>query len=484
MKIPIEIQSYLSNNELDEKGIYFLELQSTGEVMSLGNSADLLIATPVIGDKIDQYLPVLVGVFPVVNSFNLPNIQLRHGQFFDIHILKKEDSVWIILKEVSKKIEHLITQIAQNNELTKTQFQLLEALEYLVFKKNENGIFIPISEFPYWVSELEDSHINFEEVEIEDVFPFLSFFVDSCKQTQISEVSKQTYSGIWTQSKVNGEEIHLNAWSFQVLDDAYILIHSVDFGYNTQNNIIQLARENSLAYEQLQKTKQELQDLLILKDKFVSIVSHDFRSPLSSIYDGLSFLVKDLKNDEKFDSDNFEIVQQVQKEVVRLLDYNDKLYNWTKMNLNTIETHKVDVDLVLLMSDFEQNFEKRLQEKNLRLNVEIVDDVIVCTDEVLLNQVISNIMDNAIKFSQEGASIDLILNHEYLEIKDYGVGIPEPKIEEIIKGYSLKSTNGTKGEVGTGLGLNIVTRIINELNFRLDIKSIEGEGTSFRIIFA
>ena len=263
----------------------------------------------------------------------------------------------------------------------------------------------------------------------------------------------------------------------------YLLIHPVNVGPSAQLNVIQMARENSLAYEQLNKTKEQLQELVQLKDQFVSIVSHDFRSPISTLTDGISFLLEDLSKTKTFDDSHREIIVQIKNELIRLLNYNDKLYNWTKLNLGSIELNITTVSIDLLVSTLNGQFDKRLNEKNIRMNLLVHHHVELETDYVLLNQAISNLIDNAIKFSREKGEIVIEIDKHFLKISDRGIGMSPSKIEEIKRGYSLKSASGTKGEAGSGLGLSIVTRILKTLNFKFDIQSEINKGTTFMISF-
>lgn len=483
MDIPKHISQYLNKNDLEKDKLYSVVTDIDGAVKDIGNVSDIVLAKPIIGKRIDEYLPVFLDVFPIKENLYLPNMRLTHGGMFNIHLILNKIDVWIFFEDVEMKIEAFKSKIIELKALHKREFQLLEAIGYLVLKKIGKSGYEVISKYPAWLYQLLTHKDDLVLHGVVEVFPFLDFFITMSDEEHINEEIKQNYSGIWTQSTNDGGEIHLNAWIFQIHDDSYLLIDRVESTVSSEQNIIQLARENSLAYEQLRKAKLELQDLVILKDKFVSIVSHDFRSPLSSIYDGIDFLNVDLDVGSVVDDDHRDIVSHLKSEISRLLDYNNKLYNWTKMNLENIEINETTFEMVLVLSDLSLKFDKRLKSKELKIKVDIVDDAMVKSDYVLLNQAISNIIDNAIKFSPHGSMITLQLTRNYLSIQDEGCGISEEKIEEILKGYNLKSTKGTNGEIGTGLGLNIVTRIISTLGFSLSIESDENIGTKFIISF-
>jgi signal transduction histidine kinase len=106
-------------------------------------------------------------------------------------------------------------------------------------------------------------------------------------------------------------------------------------------------------------------------------------------------------------------------------------------------------------------------------------------DETLLGQALNNLVGNAVKFTPEGGVITLgsILNKDSYDIfvSDTGVGMPESVSRKLFEGFTRKSTMGTYGEKGTGLGLGIVKKILEAHNFSIRVESEEGKGTKFII---
>lgn len=472
MKFPENIEKYLQENGIGKNSLYYLVTSTNGEIEDVGNSKVISISAPVKGELIANVMPVFEGFFPLKEQLYLPNIQLFHHRYFNIYLVPLKDKIWILIDEVTQKVNRLKQKAFNDNEKINNELQLLTALDFFVLKEKAVNVYEPVLPIPGWASNSING--STEQINLNDAFPFLAFYSEQKENHTL-------FTGVWTQIINGGIETHLKAWFVPVLNDWFLLIQPANA--EKDNNIIQLARENTLAYEQLKKTKAQLQELVKLKDEFVNIVSHDLRSPISTLTDGISFLLEDLDGTKSFDSSHREIIEQVREELVRLLDYNNKLYNWTKLNLDSIELNVTKVSLDLLLTNLNGKFDKRLNEKNIRLILTIYHHVEIQTDYVLLNQAISNLVDNAIKFSKVGSDVKLVVNEHSLMVVDQGVGIPEEKIDEIMKGYSLKSSQGTSGEKGTGLGLNIVTRIIKTLNYNLEIKSEIGKGTTFIISF-
>ncbi|MBN2806699.1 MAG: HAMP domain-containing histidine kinase [Prolixibacteraceae bacterium] len=473
MTFPDDVTSYLKEHHLSNGSLFYVVTTTDGLLEQLGNLEEILPFTVLAGEAIASFLPVFTGLFPVKEALYLPNIHLFNEQYFHIFLFPRKKETWIFLKDVSKQIQQMRTQIAQAGHGTANSFALLERLDYLVLKKVETFNYLALTFPQSWMNEFFGKLPV--SINLEDEFPFLAFFAQQDGHAH--------YSGIWSQTGYNGQEFHLNAWAIDLNHQQFLLLQPVASEASNDQSIIQLARENRLAYEQLKKTKEQLQELVILKDQFVSIVSHDLRSPISTLTDGVSLLLDDLNAAKPFDESHREIIEQVRFELIRLLNYNNKLYNWVKLNMESIELNLTRVPLDLMLANLNGQFDSRLNEKKLRLKLLVNHHVELETDYVLLSQALANLLDNAIKFSYPGNEIIMELNEHSLRMTDRGTGMTKAKIEELLKGYSLKSTSGTSGETGTGLGLSIVVRIIKNLNLTLNIESETGGGTSFIISF-
>ncbi|MFA9389579.1 MAG: sensor histidine kinase [Prolixibacteraceae bacterium] len=475
MNFPVSIDKFLQKNGIAKFNLHYLVTSNDGVIVDVGNSMEILISSPLCGHKVAELIPVFEGVFPVESTVYLPNMQLFHHNYYNLYLLPHKNKVWILMNNVSDQVQKVKQGTELKDEDPAIGFSILESLDYFVLKEIDGHRYKPVTAYLDWTNALFE--VQTETIDLEDSFPFLSFFVEHAEETQ------NQCSGVWTQSTLSGDEIHLNAWIKKFEQETYLVIQAVKIDSQNQNNIIQLARENSLAYEQLNKTKEQLQELVILKDQFVSIVSHDLRSPISTLADGVSFILDDLSAAKPFDDTHREIVVQVRAELIRLLDYNNKLYNWTKLNLDSIELNLSEVSLDLMVANLNGQFDARLIEKNIKMILLVNAHVELNTDYVLFHQAVSNLIDNAIKFSHPNSEIHIVVDAESISIKDFGTGLSKDKIEEIKKGHSLKSSLGTGGEQGTGLGLSIVSRIIKTLGFKLNIVSKINEGTTFIITF-
>jgi signal transduction histidine kinase len=126
--------------------------------------------------------------------------------------------------------------------------------------------------------------------------------------------------------------------------------------------------------------------------------------------------------------------------------------------------------------------ENLINEKNLKIEHNLKEDIVVYADKNMINTVIRNLLTNAIKFTENGGiSIEISANRSQTQIvlKDTGVGIATNKLETLFKIGGMKSTQGTRGESGTGLGLILCKEFIEKNGGSIFAKSEAGKGSTF-----
>ncbi len=251
---------------------------------------------------------------------------------------------------------------------------------------------------------------------------------------------------------------------------------------NPQNQIDKI---NSISCipdcEHVKLTQQQLQDLLKQQDQFVNLISHDFRSPLSTLIEGVDIVHANLKS--KFELNEFDevIMEQLKEELVQLLLYTNKLHDWAKLDTKADPSQFEEFTFSQVIASIENLFLGALMEKKIDLIKDFNPDLKYYTDRRLFSLVIHHLFDNSIKFSANGGTIKISANQEYVQIADNGEGIILEKLEQIKKGYLTKNRKLFGKGIGPGLGLNIVLRILRSLHYTCEIQSEVGIGTSFTI---
>lgn len=214
--------------------------------------------------------------------------------------------------------------------------------------------------------------------------------------------------------------------------------------------------------------------------KLVANVSHDFRSPLTSIRGYLEAML-----DGTIPPENYEkYLTIVLNETERLTKLTNSLL--TLNNLNTAGT-------VLELSDFDINqvirnsvasFESVCKPKNISIKLVLTGDTMyVHADISKIQQVLYNLIDNAIKFSNKDSSIKIETSEKgsklFVSVRDYGVGIPKESLNLIWNRFYKTDTSRGRDKKGTGLGLSITKEIIRSHNENINVISTEGVGTEF-----
>ena len=189
----------------------------------------------------------------------------------------------------------------------------------------------------------------------------------------------------------------------------------------------------------------------------------------------------------KMDQEQASLMIHIREEMQRLLEYNDKLYHWSNLELGNFKIVKSEISFNEVAAYIERMQHLKLKQKNIRfiLKPNHSKDFILLADETLLGQALNNLLGNAIKFTPLNGEIILgtRVKPDHLEIyvQDTGIGMTPEVSRNLFEGFTRKSTMGTFGEKGTGLGLGIVKKIVEAHHFTIHAESEPGKGSTFII---
>jgi signal transduction histidine kinase/DNA-binding response OmpR family regulator/CHASE3 domain sensor protein len=245
--------------------------------------------------------------------------------------------------------------------------------------------------------------------------------------------------------------------------------------YNIRNNRLQ---------EELIREKEAAERSTRLKEEFMANMSHEIRTPMNVI---MGFTEQLLKPGAQLNQRMYLVgIRRSTEHLLRLindiLDYS-KIESG-KLNIETVGFRWKDIldDVYLLLRE-------KAEQKNLEFGYTIKDAVpdVLVGDPVRLKQILLNLVDNAIKFTQEG-KVEIICEKEqdngiYIDlkftVKDTGIGINKNKIEDIFEQYSQAEAGTTRKYGGSGLGLSISKRLVELQGGQIRVKSTEGKGSEF-----
>ncbi len=214
--------------------------------------------------------------------------------------------------------------------------------------------------------------------------------------------------------------------------------------------------------------------------KFVANVSHDFRSPLTSVKGYLEAMIDGTIPPQMHDK----YLNIVLNETERLTKLTNSLLTLNNLNTKGMMLEKSDFDINKIIRNVSASFEGTCIKKNIAIELVLTEDVLnVHADMGKIQQVLYNLTDNAIKFSNSDSIIrietSIKKNKLFISVKDHGIGIPKDAQKLIFDRFYKSDLSRGKDKKGTGLGLSIVKEIINAHGEHINVVSTEGEGTEF-----
>ena len=242
------------------------------------------------------------------------------------------------------------------------------------------------------------------------------------------------------------------------------------------------------AIEELEKTKIDLhnslnkeKELNELKSRFVSMASHEFRTPLTTMMSSLSLVTKYGEQNDK--ESQLKHVAKIKTSINNLTDILNDFLSVSKLEEGKIENMPEEINLKKFISDVISEMQS-MAINGQKINQLHTGNEMVLVDKKLLKNVLFNLVSNALKFSPEGGVVEInaqILNSSIkISVKDNGIGISKEDQKHLFERF-FRGHNATHIQ-GTGLGLNIVAKYAELMNGSLDFESIENTGTTFTII--
>lgn len=243
-------------------------------------------------------------------------------------------------------------------------------------------------------------------------------------------------------------------------------------------------RELKDSNELLQKANKKLLELDKLKSDFVSMVSHELKTPLTAIRSASDFLLLNSPDQNA----NKEMLELITKNVGRQTRIVDDLLDISRIENGRVTYRKELVDLYDIINSAANTIKNQAEEKGLELTIDVGQNLTkIKADRDKLIQVFVNLLGNALKFTPQGGNVEVEAYEfeEYIElhVKDNGIGIPPNRIDKIFdKFYQIDSTS-TRPYSGSGLGLAIVKGIIEGHGGTIRVESTMGKGSTFIVTF-
>ena len=236
---------------------------------------------------------------------------------------------------------------------------------------------------------------------------------------------------------------------------------------------------------ELSKSKKALEKLLDDKNKFISLVAHDIKSPLSGVKALMGILV--VEYDTMDEEEKKEIVESLYESIINQYNFVDDLLKWGQLQLDRVELNKELVTPEHIITSIINVLKLNAKNKSISLDSEIKTDRKMFADATHVENVISNLVSNAIKFSPKESHIiiaaDYIDNMIVVSVKDNGVGMSDSDKDKLFRNNIIHTTPGTNDEKGTGLGLLLTKEMVEKNGGQIWFESELGKGTTFFVSF-
>ncbi len=249
-------------------------------------------------------------------------------------------------------------------------------------------------------------------------------------------------------------------------------------------SIIRDITDRKVLITELTAAKEKAEEMIRLKSYFFANMSHELRTPFVGIL-GFAEILKDtLQN-----ADEREYAEQILKSSKRLTDTLNKILNVTRLEFDKVDLKYKEFDVCSLLKSIEAFYHNSAKLNNTTINTVLENEsIIIKSDAKLLEDILNNLVNNAVKFTRDGsiilsASKTILNNKNYLTIKveDNGIGIPKEKQYLVWQEFRQASEGLNRSFEGTGLGLTITKKYVEILGGEISLESEENIGTIFTI---
>jgi len=247
-----------------------------------------------------------------------------------------------------------------------------------------------------------------------------------------------------------------------------------------EENANEFARLN----EMLTESESRLQELNASKDKFFSIISHDLRSPFTSITGFAEVILEDIDTLTQEEIKDFTgSIYKSSKNIQNLLE---NLLQWSRVQTGRIEFNPINFDFNNLVNDVIALYQVSAARKKIILSNNIEHEYLVKADKFMVDTILRNLVSNSVKFTSQGGEIKVLAeelsgqNMLQISVEDTGVGMKDEILSKLFKIDENITTKGTEKEKGTGLGLILCKEFIEKQGGKIWAESTLGEGSKFK----
>ena len=267
------------------------------------------------------------------------------------------------------------------------------------------------------------------------------------------------------------------------LNNNFFLLATIALVVLSSHRATQMRFREFSARFNLAHANEELKKLDILKSQFFANVSHEVRTPLTSILSPIQSLYQgDLG---PLSEEHQRLVGPVYRNSLKLLDMINQMLDFSKFEARKMQLRLRHLDIDELARDIVTTFQDVTARKGLRLSYVVEGELPPAyLDPEKLERILTNLIRNSIKFTESGSitvRAGSSVGKRWIEVRDTGIGIPSQHLENIFNRFQQVDTSSTRRYEGTGLGLTIVKESVDLMQGSVDVQSEERRGTTIRV---
>ena len=269
-------------------------------------------------------------------------------------------------------------------------------------------------------------------------------------------------------------------WTFSVgMATVYIVVLGISKSFaQTFEDSVRLRFRNERLYQALANERDQSVAANVAKSKFIAVASHDLRQPMHAVN-----VYLDIVNADNFPEQDKLLLTKIKSSITSLNSMFDSLLNISKLDAHVTPINNRTFGLQELANTLRDLYETRTKNKGLTFKISCLD-LNVCGDKLLLQQIIGNLISNAIQYTENGSiEVKLITQNDYLtvEVIDTGCGVEESEQQHIF-GEFYRADRTRSLHDGLGLGLSIVQRLCSLIGADVYLHSQLGEGSQFVVV--
>jgi signal transduction histidine kinase len=448
--------------------------------------------TILIGELTVLNSVVLSGAASVISALLFQPMRNRVKKFVDKQFFVVQYTFSEVQVEITDKLDKclLLQEVAELIIAEINNIIPLQCTAFILFENDEAGNKIIFADrIESYVQAKYLPELRFEKVVPESLLPvFIENSVEkgiSCLPSKPKEFGDSPFCGI---IPIGSTTSNIKAVLFVGKKRSEFVFSHEDITLLTficgqaAAAIVRIDLSKNLLYEKTVSAK--LKELNEIKSFFVSSVSHELKTPLTSI----KMFSEILRNSKQSPGKQEEYLRIIEGESDRLTRLINNVLDFAKIEKGVKEYNLSEVDLVLLVKDVLRMMQYQLKMHSFTTSESYAcEECPVLADEDAVIEACMNLISNAIKYSDSKRSLEVSLTKcddvAVITFRDEGIGIPDGKITEIFEPYTRVKSNATLHAGGTGLGLAIVKHIMDAHKGKIGVQSRIGEGSTFSLTF-